>query len=540
MNDPNGDGARFAVPETASRMTAAASGFLAALTAEQRQAAWRGFGDDAQRKDWSFLPAPQRSGLQFGDLGDGQRKLAHELIVAGTSMRGYAKVVSVMAMEHVLRALATASRPRVAHLFDPGRYCVRIFGEPGRDEPWGWQIAGHHVSLNFTVVAGRHVSPTPCMLGAEPASYGVLAPLADDEEAGYRFVNSLGGAERRAAIIHHRPPPDLATRMVAKIGDTERPDPVFPPEPEYVLSENERNLLSYVRTTPKGLEGRQLTKQQLTELAAVVEAFARRLPDDVAAAEMSRIEQAGLENLTFAWAGATDPGQRHYFRIQGPTLLIEHDNTQDNGNHIHSVWRDPVNDFGDDLLAEHYRVHHAPAEGLGTNAGFLSRRSRPASRMTSRVTRCLAATAVCGVVVLAATACTGGGRNDHGAQGHVPAAAAIGRPQAASLVLPAGRSSAQYRIAAPAPAQYGFDVTVTAPASADVSVNARTWYGATLGILVSTRDLQGSCTRKNSQDVCSERFPLLPAQRAGIWTIVAAKRSMPAATVRIAITFAKP
>jgi hypothetical protein len=125
-----------------------------------------------------------------------------------------------------------------------------------------------------------------------------------------------------------------------------------------VLTEDERDLLSYVRTTPKGLPGRQLTKQQLTELAGLVEAFARRMPDDVAAAELRRIEQAGLENLTFAWAGGTDPGQRHYFRIQGPTVIIEHDNTQDNGNHIHSVWRDPVNDFGDDLLAEHYRLHH--------------------------------------------------------------------------------------------------------------------------------------------------------------------------------------
>ncbi len=191
--------------------------------------------------------------------------------------------------------------------------------------------------------------------------------------------------------------------------------------------------------------------------------------------------------------------------------------------------------FGDDLLAGHYRLHHqAPAMGLGTNARSPFARRRPAGRVTMR----LAATAVCVAAGLAATACTGGapGVPDHGRR----TASAIGQPQVASLVLAAGASSAQYRITAPSPAQYGFDVTVTAPASADVSVNARTWYGATLGILVSTRDLRGSCTPKSSQDVCFERFPLLPAQRAGSWTIVATKRSVPAAVVRIAITFARP
>ena len=90
----------------------------------------------------------------------------------------------------------------------------------------GWQFAGHHVSLNFTVVDGRYVSPTPCMLGSQPASFGMLAPLADDEELGFRLVNSLDAGQRHAAIIHHRPPPDLAARMVPKIGETERPDRV--------------------------------------------------------------------------------------------------------------------------------------------------------------------------------------------------------------------------------------------------------------------------------------------------------------------------
>jgi hypothetical protein len=345
------DGERLAVPETAGRMGRAASALLAALTAGQRERACFGFGDE--RREWSFLPARDRDGLPIGALDDGQRRLAHELIEAGTSIPGYTKVVSVIAMEHVLRAL----QPELADLFDPERYCLKVFGSPG-ERAWGWQFAGHHVSLNFTVVDGQWISPTPCMLGAQPASYGMLAPLAEDEELGYRFVNSLDAAQRHAAIIHHRPPPDFAARMVPRIGEVERPDAVFFPEPDYVIGEDERDILSYVRSGPKGVPGSALGERQLDELSELVGAFARRLPDEVAGAQMHDLERAGLDLLAFAWAGSTEPGYRHYFRIQGPTLLIEHDNTQGNGNHIHSAWRNPADDFGDDVLAEHYRAHH--------------------------------------------------------------------------------------------------------------------------------------------------------------------------------------
>ncbi|MCP9968363.1 DUF3500 domain-containing protein [Actinomadura madurae] len=198
----------------------------------------------------------------------------------------------------------------------------------------------------------------PLLARFAAATFGTLAPLTDDEEAGYRFVNSLDPAQRASAIIHHRPPPDLATRITPRIGHLERPDPMFAPEPDYVLSEAERDILSYVRDDPRGLPGSGLREHQLSALFAVVEAFAGRLPSDVAAAQLRNIEHAGLQNLVFAWAGGTSPGDRHYFRIQGPVLLIEHDNSQDNGAHIHSVWRNPADDFGDDILAEHYRQHH--------------------------------------------------------------------------------------------------------------------------------------------------------------------------------------
>ena len=354
--------AAYLAPETTRRMSRAAAALIGAATAEQRTALNPRFdGGDPQgpRREWTYLPVLERPGLALRSLSDPQRKLAHELITASVSLAGYAKVVSIMAMEHVRRALMLVASPGTAHLFDPERYCFRIFGDPGGQEagkpaPWAWQLAGHHVSLNFTV-AGDHVSPTPCMLGSVPASYGGLAPLEHEEADGYAFVGSLSAEQRAEAVIWHRPPPDFATRLVPRIGEVELPDHVFEPEPGYRIDDEDRAALAYVRSGPRGIGGASLTAEQLYALTDLVKRFAGRLPEEVAEREMHRVDAAGAENLWFAWAGATERGARHYYRVQGPGLLIEHDNTQGNGNHIHSVWRVPGGDFGDDLLAAHYR-----------------------------------------------------------------------------------------------------------------------------------------------------------------------------------------
>ena len=349
--------AAYLAPATAARMAAAARALRGAVAGERQSVLNPGFDDfdlQAPRRQWTYLPELDRPGLPLREMADAQRKLAHELITASVSMEGYAKVVSIMAMEHVRRALTLVSAPAIAHLFDPERYCFRIFGDPGGDAPWGWQLAGHHVSLNFTV-AGDYVSPTPCMLGSVPASYGALSPLEHEETEGFAFVHALSGEQRARAVIWHRTPPDFATRLVPRIGEVERPDYVFPPEPGYRISDEDREALAYVRSGPRGISGADLTAEQLYALVDLVARFAGRLPAEVAAAEMRRVDAAGPENLWFAWAGGTERGARHYYRVQGPGLLIEHDNTQGGGNHVHSVWRVPGGDFGDDLLAAHYR-----------------------------------------------------------------------------------------------------------------------------------------------------------------------------------------
>ena len=189
------------VPETAGRMAAATAAFLAALTGSQREKACFPFGDE--RRDWSFVPSLDRTGLPIGALDEGQRGLAHELIVTGTSLPGYAKVVSVMAMEHVLRVL----RSEAAGLFDPERYCFKVFGQP--DELiWGWQFAGHHVSLNYTIADGRFIAPTPCLLGAEPLATGRwIRWRRRGTRLRVRTLTGPGAAARR----DHSPP--LAARL---------------------------------------------------------------------------------------------------------------------------------------------------------------------------------------------------------------------------------------------------------------------------------------------------------------------------------------
>jgi hypothetical protein len=354
--------AAYLAPETAARMASAARALMGAVPGEQQSVLNPGFDDfdlESPRRQWTYLPELERPGLPLRGMPDSQRKLAHELITASVSMEGYSKVVSVMAMEHVRRALTLVSAPAIAHLFDPERYCFRIFGDPGgpgvsRPAPWGWQLAGHHVSLNFTV-AGDYVSGTPCMLGSVPTSYGALSPLEHEETEGFAFVNALSAGQRARAVIWHRPPPDFATRLVPRIGEVELPDHVFPPEPDYRISDEEREALAYVRSGPRGISGADLTAEQLYALVDLVARFAGRLPAEIAKAEMRRVDAAGVENLWFAWAGGTERGSRHYYRVQGPGLLIEHDNTQGGGNHVHSVWRVPGGDFGDDLLAAHYR-----------------------------------------------------------------------------------------------------------------------------------------------------------------------------------------
>ena len=316
---------------TAKRMTAAAAGFLASLDTGQRARAQLDFGDTAERENWHYIPRA-RAGLALKDMDPGNREHAFALVATGLSPAARAKVETIIALEEILGEMEGPDR-RFAR--DPELYYLSIFGTPGA-ELWGWRFEGHHVSLNFTLVEGRMIGPMPIFFGANPARVlhgekeGMRA-LKEEEDLGRELVQALDGEQKRSAIISSEAPADIITRNLPHVRDE---------------IEN------------KGLSGTQMSPAQRQLLKALVEVYIGRLPAEVAAAEMGKLERTDLGESCFAWAGTEERGGAHYYRIQGPTFLAEYDNTQNDANHIHAVWRDLENDFGEDLLRRHYRQNH--------------------------------------------------------------------------------------------------------------------------------------------------------------------------------------
>jgi hypothetical protein len=239
------------------------------------------------------------------------------------SADGYLKVQSIIALELVLRELERWDER------DPERYWFLVFGEPGGESPWGVRVEGHHVSLHLAVIKGRFVSSTPTFLGANPAEVrsgpkkGSRA-LAAEEDAARALLESLNAAQAAEAIVGASPYGDIVTRNRTKA------DPL------------EGRGIAFARLTPA----------QQKQLLAIIDVYANTMKPKLAEERLARIRAGGLDGIRFAWAGPVARGQPHYYRVQGPTFLIEFDNS--GGNHIHTVWRDFEGDFGRDLLREHY------------------------------------------------------------------------------------------------------------------------------------------------------------------------------------------
>lgn len=315
-----------------SAMVRAASAFVAALTAEQRTAAVFPFAAD-ERLKWHFIPTEMfpRQGLTLKAMTDPQRARARELLKSGLSARGYLTATSIMELETVLRALETNAR----FARDPERYFVSVFGPPSAKGTWGWRVEGHHVSLHFTVTDGSVAAGAPTFFGTNPAEVRSGPKqgerlLGAQEDAARALLDALSTSERSAAVLSPTAPNDILTM----------------------------NRVPIQPLDPAGLHAARLTLAQRDALMRVVESYTSLMAPEIAADRLSRIRKAGIEQIVFAWAGETERGRKHYYRLQGPTFLIEYDNTQDNGNHVHSVWRDFDGDFGRDLLREHVSAAH--------------------------------------------------------------------------------------------------------------------------------------------------------------------------------------
>jgi hypothetical protein len=322
-------------------MTAAARRFLEALPGNLRAKVQFAF-DDEERKDWSNLPAGAyaRKGLPLEEMDDGARRAAHELLRASLSSRGYLKAAGIVHREAVLIASAPADRvERARQTFGTGKYYFGVFGKPGVDPRWGWQFDGHHLALNFTVV-GDQVTGAPALWGAQPdeiergpeAGWRVLAA---ERAKGLAMVRSLDEKQRKTAVLSEKLPEGIFTG----------------PKRDKALQKVE------------GLAASAMTAGQRELLWGLIDEYVGNQAEGVARAHRRKIEREGIGKVHFAWMGAVDEKRSFYFRVHGPSILIEYDNTgagreSGDSNHIHSMFRDPSNDYGEDLLRRHYERSH--------------------------------------------------------------------------------------------------------------------------------------------------------------------------------------
>ena len=309
----------------AASMATAANNFLASLTPAQRQQATFAF-EGAERLRWHFVPQFERNGLQIKAMTEPQRRLAHELLKTGLSTRGYTTYTEIMELENILKVVENGNGPTR----DPEAYRFSIFGTPSATGTWGWRVEFHHVSLHFTVADGTMVVAAPTFWGTNPAEVREgprkgFRTLDKEQDAGRALVMALDDAQKKTATFAEVAPTDILTKTDVVV------NPLDPP----------------------GIAASAMTAKQRELLMQLIDVYTGQMTADIAAERQTEYKKAGIEKITFAWAGPVTPGEKHYYRVQGPTFVIEFDNTQNNGNHIHSVWRDFDSDFGRDLLREH-------------------------------------------------------------------------------------------------------------------------------------------------------------------------------------------
>lgn len=325
---------RFSSP---AALSSTAKTFLESLSAEQKAKAVFPFeptGDEYSF--WQYVPAEDvakrygrpRRGVGLMEMSAPQRHLAHALLSASLSQRGYVKATSIMSLDDILREMEGDTTGRR----NSDKYFFSIFGEPSEAKPWGFRMEGHHLSLHFTIVNGK-ISGSPTFFGTNPAEVRQgprkgLRVLAAEEDLARDLLAALTAEQKSTAIVDKKAPNDILTAAERKAALTGQ---------------------------PSGLSASKMNARQRTVLTALLEEYAYNLPEDVATVRLKQIKDAGT-NLSFAWAGPEARNEGHYYRVQGPTFLVEYDNTQNGANHIHSVWRDLTGDFGADLLAAHYKT----------------------------------------------------------------------------------------------------------------------------------------------------------------------------------------
>jgi Protein of unknown function (DUF3500) len=318
--------------KTASELSQAANEFLQSLSSKQRSIIQFKFDED-ERYNWHFIPKT-RKGIPLKELNSTQRNSVMKMLRVALSDTGFQKTTAIVQLEDILRR--AEGRPQGDQYRDSGKYYISVFGNPS-DAIWGWRFEGHHISFNFSLRDNRLISATPNFLGANPAVVlsgpeKGMEVLKDETQLGLALLNSLDEKQKEKAVINVDAPADIITGADRKamIADTH------------------------------GVLYKELNSEQQKIFMQLLSLYIHRYTRLFAADMMKEIESAGLNSLLFAWAGDQQIGigHPHYYRIKGPTIIIEYDNTQNNANHVHTVVRNLKDDFGGDELLEHYRQNH--------------------------------------------------------------------------------------------------------------------------------------------------------------------------------------
>ncbi len=310
-----------------SKTEKAANQFLGSLSDSQKEKAIVNF-EDENRTKWHFFPSTMysREGIPLKELNVEQRDLLQKLLRTYLNRNGYKKTNEAIEAEGILNDLENNSAMR-----DTGLYYVTFYGTPNKEKPWGWGFEGHHLSLNFTI-NGADISYVPMFHGASPAIYKDKRFLKNEEDIALELVNVL----------------DMDQRAKAIMSDSALDD---------IVSGN-KSEITPLKT--EGLSASEMTDTQRNILFRLIRQYISSMPEPLENARMKIIRTEELQDIHFSWAGKTELKEPHYYKVQGKSFLIELDNTQNNANHIHSVWRNFDGDFGRDLIKEHYKNsdHH--------------------------------------------------------------------------------------------------------------------------------------------------------------------------------------
>ena len=365
-------------------MVDAARAWLDSLDEAQRADGWLPWPSEEERHRWYYTPT-DHGGLPLTRMRPAQQRLAMRLVASGLSRAGYVTVSVIMGLENVLdqadgwQVYWGRERGR-----DPQLYWLRVFGDPTADGPWSWRFGGHHVSVQHLVAGGRVRASTPCFLGADPAESPLLGPhplrpLGAAEDLARDLVRSLDDQQAARALLCPVAPVDIVGGNRPRIRDGDRLLPLPEVWRGYFTDSRLAELVESIHrkaeessgvrpehheavrltSAPKGVPGAALSPGQQEQLRALLYVYTGRIPDDLAGREAAKFAGDKLHGVHFAWAGGVERGQPHYYRLQGPRLLAEYDNTQRDVNHVHTVWRDPEGDFGDDILASHLAADHS-------------------------------------------------------------------------------------------------------------------------------------------------------------------------------------